>query len=147
MVGVSGVCARLFGVLRDARPRAINVVLITQAGSEHSICLAVPREQGEAAVALVRREFRDEIDAGEIQPVKPPRTDVSCLAIVGDGMRERRGTAARMFGALAKAEVNIIAIAQGSSERNISVIVRNDEVARGLQAVHQAFIGGGGSEE
>ena len=136
MIGVPGVCARLFGALREA---GVSVVLVTQAGSEHSICLCVPRSQGKHGCDVIRREFRDELSGGEITTVDH-REDVACLAIVGDGMRSRRGAAARMFAALSDAGINIMAIAQGSSERNISVIVAQKQVALGLQAVHAAFL-------
>jgi aspartokinase/homoserine dehydrogenase 1 len=136
MIGVPGVCARLFGSLREA---GVSVVLITQAGSEHSICLCLPAAHGATGLEVIKREFRDECESREIQTVALV-PDVACLAIVGDGMRSRRGAAARMFAALADAGINIIAIAQGSSERNISVIVKAEEATKGLKAVHQAFL-------
>lgn len=136
MIGVPGVCARLFGALRQA---GVSVVLITQAGSEHSICLCLPAAHGRIGLEAIRREFRDELESHEVQTVDL-REGVACLAIVGDGMRSRRGAAARMFAALADAGINIVAIAQGSSERNISVIISELDVTRGLIAVHQAFL-------
>ncbi len=137
MIGVPGVCARIFTCMREG---GMSVVLITQAGSEHSICFALPFHQGAAAVSLLRRELRDELESGDIQTVEASAETVACLAIVGDGMKLRCGIAARMFTALAKANIPIMAIAQGSSERNISAIVQQDVAQLGLKAMHKAFI-------
>lgn len=136
MIGVPGVCARLFNALREA---GVSVVLVTQGGSEHSICICVPSIHGRVGLRVIEHEFRDELAIGEIQTVDL-QPSVSCLAIVGDGMRWRRGVAARMFCALADAGINIKAIAQGSSERNISVIVDAKEAENGIRAIHQAFV-------
>jgi aspartokinase/homoserine dehydrogenase 1 len=135
MIGVPGVANRLFSALKTA---SVSVVLITQAGSEHSICFALPTAQSEIGLAVVSREFRDELERKELQTVEKSGP-VACLAVVGDGMRSRRGVAGKVFTALADAGVNIQAIAQGSSERNISVIIAQSDVQRGLLAVHSAL--------
>lgn len=135
MIGVPGVAHRLFGALREV---GVSVVLISQASSEHSICCAVPESQAEAARQAVERAFQTEIQARQIQSVQlgPP---CSIVAAVGDGMVETPGVAARFFAALAKAGVNVRAIAQGSSERNISAVVDRADSSRALRAAHAGF--------
>lgn len=135
MIGVPGVAQRLFGALRDV---GVSVVLISQASSEHSICFAVPEAQGELARATTERAFDPEIRAGHVQKVELLPA-CSVLAAVGDEMANAPGVAATFFGALAKAGVNVLAIAQGSSERNISAVVTRAQSTRALRAVHAGF--------
>jgi aspartokinase/homoserine dehydrogenase 1 len=135
MVGVPGVAQRLFGALREV---SVSVVLISQASSEHSICFAVPEAQGELARATTERAFEGEVRAGHVQRVDL-LPSCSVLAAVGDEMRNAPGVAATFFGALGKAGVNVLAIAQGASERNISAVVARAESTRALRAVHAAF--------
>ena len=136
MIGVPGVAERLFGALRS---HGVSVVLISQASSEHSICFAVSEAQGEQARAAVERTFAAELSSREIARVDLT-TGHSVLAAVGDGMAKLTGVAATFFGALAKAGVNVRAIAQGSSERNISAVVDGADSTRALRAVHAAFV-------
>lgn len=136
MVGVPGMALRLFQALKQSDT---SVVLISQAGSEHSICLAIPDSQADSAVKAVRRELRDELEWGQIQSVTS-KVKCCCLAVVGEGMRSTVGVAGRTFSALSDAGINIIAIAQGSSERNISIIIPQADSTKGLQAVHNAFV-------
>jgi bifunctional aspartokinase / homoserine dehydrogenase 1 len=135
MIGVPGTAQRLFGALRDA---GVNVVMISQASSEHSICLAVPAGAAERARLAVEEVFFAELRRGQIGSVQ---VDPSCciLAAVGDGMAGQPGIAARFFGALGTAGVNVRAIAQGSSERNISVVIDGADATRALRAVHSGF--------
>jgi aspartokinase/homoserine dehydrogenase 1 len=135
MIGVPGVAQRLFGALRDV---GVSVVLISQASSEHSICFAVPEAQGELARATTERAFDAEIRAGHVQKVELLPA-CSVLAAVGDEMANAPGVAATFFGALGKAGVNVLAIAQGSSERNISAVVTRAQSTRALRAVHAGF--------
>jgi aspartokinase/homoserine dehydrogenase 1 len=132
MVGVPGIAARLFGAL--AR-QAVNVILITQASSEHSICLAVAPEDLARAVEGVEEEFRLERAAELVDPlaVEP---DLAVVAAVGDGMRERPGVAGRVFAVLGREGINVRAIAQGSSERNISLVIASADEERALRALH-----------
>jgi len=116
----------------------VSVVMISQASSEHSICFAVPRTQAELAKRTVEQTFLAEMQRGEIQTVDL-RNDCCILAMVGDGMIERLGMAGRFFNALGTAGVNIRAIAQGSSERNISAVIEQREATKALRAVHSAF--------
>ncbi len=135
MIGVPGVAQRLFGALRDV---SVSVVLISQASSEHSICFAVPHGQGETARATAMRAFDHEIRAGQVQRVEL-LSSCCVLAAVGDEMARSPGVAATFFGALGKAGVNVRAIAQGSSERNISAVIDQEDSTRALRAVHAGF--------
>jgi len=132
MIGVPGTASRLFGALREER---ISVILISQGSSEHSICCAIPQEQAERAVAVLRQAFARELAEGQIQNVDID-PDLAILAVVGDGMAGTPGVAAKVFGALGTSGVNVRAIAQGASERNISVVVEGRNTTRALRAVH-----------
>lgn len=135
MIGVPGTAHRLFGALRE---ESISVVLISQGSSEHSICCAVPKEQADRAVDVVRAAFSRELADGQIQSVEVDR-DLAILAVVGDGMAGMPGISAKVFNALGLAGVNVRAIAQGASERNISVVVPAKAATRALRAVHASF--------
>ncbi|HWW32530.1 MAG TPA: bifunctional aspartate kinase/homoserine dehydrogenase I [Steroidobacteraceae bacterium] len=132
MIGVPGTAHRLFGALRE---EGISVILISQGSSEHSICCAIPQEQAERAVEVTRRAFERELAEGQIQSVDID-PDLAILAVVGDGMAGTPGVAAKVFGALGRSSVNVRAIAQGASERNISVVVEGRSATRALRAVH-----------
>jgi bifunctional aspartokinase / homoserine dehydrogenase 1 len=135
MIGVPGTAHRLFGALRDA---GISVILISQGSSEHSICFAIPEAQAVRAEEAVRRAFDAELRDGQIQHVEVAR-GMSILAVVGDGMAGTHGVAAKVFNSLGDAAISVRAIAQGASERNISVVVDGKGAARALRAVHAAF--------
>jgi len=135
MVGVPGIAQRLFGAL--AR-EGVSVILISQASSEHSICFAVAPAETERARRSVDSEFRLERRAGLIEELTVEE-DVAILAAIGEGMRERHGLAGRLFGVLGDHGVNVRAIAQGSSERNVSIAVATGDETRALRAVHGAF--------
>jgi len=143
MLGVPGIAARTFAAVHR---KGISVSLITQASSEHSICFGVPETAAEGARASLVEEFQSEIARREIDGVEV-RPGVATLVVVGLGMAGTPGIAARVFGALAQAGINVIAIAQGSSELNISVVVDARDAARAQRMVHDAFqlskIGGG----
>ncbi len=132
MIGVPGTAHRLFGALRE---EGISVILISQGSSEHSICCAIPQSEGERAAAVVRRAFQRELLEGQIQSVEID-PDLAILAIVGDGMAGTPGVAAKVFSALGTSGVNVRAIAQGASERNISVVVEGRSATRALRAAH-----------
>jgi aspartokinase/homoserine dehydrogenase 1 len=135
MIGVPGTAHRLFGALRDA---GISVILISQGSSEHSICFAIPEAQAVRAEAAVRKAFDAELRDGQIQQVDVGR-GLSILAVVGDGMAGAHGVAAKVFNSLGNAGISVRAIAQGASERNISVVVEGKGAAKALRAVHAAF--------
>ncbi|MCU0758228.1 MAG: bifunctional aspartate kinase/homoserine dehydrogenase I [Steroidobacteraceae bacterium] len=135
MIGVPGTAHRLFGALRE---EGVSVILISQGSSEHSICCAVPLEQAQRAAEVVRAAFARELDGGQIQSVELD-PDLAILAVVGDGMAGIPGIAGKVFNALGSAAVNVRAIAQGASERNISVVVPRKATTRALRAVHASF--------
>lgn len=135
MIGVPGTAHRLFGALRDA---GISVILISQGSSEHSICFAIPAAQAQRAEEVVRRAFDAELRDGQIQHVDVA-LDLAILAVVGDGMAGAHGVAANVFNSLGDAAINVRAIAQGASERNISLVVDGKFAAKALRAVHAAF--------
>jgi bifunctional aspartokinase / homoserine dehydrogenase 1 len=135
MVGVPGIAARIFSTLARVR---VNVMMISQASSEHNVCLILPSDDCRKAVRELRREFAGEIEKKIIDDVKL-QEGVSIVAVVGDGMRGVPGIAGRTFAAVAGVGVNIIAIAQGSSELNISLVVDQADIHRTVQAIHDAF--------
>jgi len=135
LLGVVGVSMRLFATL--AREK-INVILISQASSEHSICIAIESAAVRVAKAAIEREFQHEIRSEEIDEVQVS-ADLSIVAVVGDGMKHSPGTSGRLFAALGRNGINVMAIAQGSSERNISVVVEQTDVGKSLNALHEAF--------
>ena len=135
MIGVPGIANRLFASLREV---GVSVIMISQASSEHSICFVVPEAQGALAKSTVEKAFHSEIQQGQIQSVE---LDLGCsiLAAVGDNMVEVPGVAASFFKSLAKVGVSVRAIAQGSSERNISAVIPQAQATRALRAVHAGF--------
>ncbi|WP_310394786.1 bifunctional aspartate kinase/homoserine dehydrogenase I [Hymenobacter sp.] len=135
MVGIPGFSKRLFAAL--ARER-INVVLITQSSSEHSICVGVSEADTAPARAAVDAEFAAEIAAGRIEPLRP-ETGLAIVALVGDNMKDHPGISGKLFGALGQNGVNIRAIAQGASEKNISTVIRAADVRKAINVLHEAF--------
>jgi aspartokinase/homoserine dehydrogenase 1 len=135
MIGVPGTAERVFGALCAAD---VSVVMIAQASSEHSICCVVREVDADRAAEVLRRAFARELDAGLLQAVDVER-GIAVLAAVGDGMSGHTGIAGRLFSELARAEVNVRAIAQGGTERNISVAISDADAARALRAVHAGF--------
>lgn len=135
MQGISGTSKRLFTALAE---KGINIILITQASSEHTICFAVSPQDTEAAVDAVNNEFNLEIKANIIQPVIT-NTECSIISIVGENMRLSPGTAGKTFSALGKNGININAIAQGSSELNISAVISRHDEVKALKALHEEF--------
>ena len=135
MIGVPGTADRLFSALSRVQ---VPVLLITQASSEHSITFAVPQAHAAVAEEVTRDAFAQEMGLGQVSKVT--RTDsVNVLALVGDGMVGIPGVAGRFFGVLGRAGVNVIAIAQGSSERNISAVVSGATATKALRAAHGGF--------
>jgi aspartokinase/homoserine dehydrogenase 1 len=135
MIGVPGTADRLFASLKDA---GVSVTLISQASSEHSICIAVPADLASRAQDVISMAFADELAGGQIERVDVT-PDQSIVAVVGDGMAGSPGIAARFFANLARSGINVRAIAQGSSERNISAVIDSADVTKALRAVHSGF--------
>jgi bifunctional aspartokinase / homoserine dehydrogenase 1 len=134
MVGVPGVAERLFRALAS---RKVNVILISQASSEHTICFAVSNADAESALQAVHQEFRFELQ--HHLTALDERPNQAIIAVVGDGMKGRPGVSGKVFGALGRHNINISAIAQGASERNISCVVDSAQQTRALNVIHQAF--------
>jgi aspartokinase/homoserine dehydrogenase 1 len=135
MIGVTGVASRIFGALADKR---INIILITQSSSEHTITLAVLPSEADRAKSAIREEFEEEFDADSIDEIEV-ENDLSVIAVVGDNMRQIPGIAGRVFQALGRNGINISAIAQGSSERNISFVVDRKNEKKAMNTLHDAF--------
>jgi aspartokinase/homoserine dehydrogenase 1 len=135
MIGVSGVAGRVFQALYHA---SISVMLISQASSEHSICLAVNNSVAEKAKQVLQEAFQFEIEQKLVKRIYVDN-DCAMLAAIGDDMVGKIGIAGRLCNTLAKANVSLRAIAQGSSERNISVVVHRDDIHKALRAVHAGF--------
>lgn len=143
LLGVPGVAARTFATLSAKR---LSVSLITQASSEQSICFTVPEKEAKTARQALELAFKDEIARREVDGIAV-QPGMATVAVVGLGMAGTPGIAARVFSALAGAGINLVAIAQGSSELNISFVVKSGEAAAAQRAIHHAFqlakIGGG----
>ncbi|MGE3466118.1 MAG: bifunctional aspartate kinase/homoserine dehydrogenase I, partial [Pyrinomonadaceae bacterium] len=142
MVGIPGFSKRLFDALSRAQ---INVILITQSSSEHSICVAIEEGSAELAKRTVDLEFGYEIDLGRIDPLKV-ESGFSILALVGDKMKEHTGVSGKMFTTLGQNGINIHAIAQGSSERNISAIISSRDVRKAVNTLHEEFFSDGSKQ-
>ncbi|MFS4493929.1 bifunctional aspartate kinase/homoserine dehydrogenase I [Maribacter sp. 2308TA10-17] len=135
MVGIPGISKRFFEVLSQAE---ISVVLITQASSEHSICVGISADDIDKAVQIVNNAFEYEIERGKIKPVIAEK-NLAIIALVGDNMKSHQGLSGKMFSTLGKNNVNIRVIAQGASERNISAVIKKDDVKKALNALHEEF--------
>lgn len=135
MVGVTGISMRLFTALAGVN---VNVILISQASSENSISIAIEEKAIEAAESAIRLEFEKEISSGQVNKIELER-NVSVVAIVGENMKHTTGIAGKLFSTMGKSGVNVIAIAQGASELNISWVVKNEELRKTLNVVHESF--------
>jgi len=135
MVGVPGFSKRLFESLSGA---SINVILITQGSSEHSICVGVDAVNAEKARQVIDQAFTGEITMLRVEPLIVEK-DLSIVALVGDHMKSHPGISGKMFGALGKNGINVRAIAQGSSERNISAVVSTADVRKAINVLHEEF--------
>ena len=134
MVGVPGVAGRVFGRLAT---KGVSVVLISQASSEHTICFSVRSVDTVRAIDAIRQEFQFEFHAQSMQV--EVREEQAILAVVGEGMKGRPGVAGKVFDSLGRQNINIRAIAQGASERNISCVIAASQQVRALNAIHQGF--------
>lgn len=135
MFGVPGIAGRLFSALAQAK---INIILITQGSSENSISFAVQPKAAKEAKAVVEEMFEYEMQMGTVDTIKVEK-DLSVVAIIGANMRYQPGIAGRMFQALGKNGINAVAIAQGSSELNISVVINRINESKALNALHETF--------
>lgn len=135
MVGIPNFSHRLFKALSGAK---VNVILITQASSEHSICVGIDASDANRAREAVEEEFEFELSAHKIDELEIEK-NLSIIALVGSNMKEQVGVSGKMFSTLGKNGVNIKAIAQGSSEKNISVVIQDNEVKKALNSLHESF--------
>ena len=135
LIGVAGIAHRIYETLYLEN---INIILITQSSSEHSITLAISPENAERAGKCLNKQFELELEAKRIEPIDI-ESGFSVIAVVGENMRDRPGVSGKVFGALGAFDISVVAIAQGSSKLNISVIVRKKEMLRALNAIHDTF--------
>lgn len=135
MVGIPGFSKRLFESLANAK---INVIMITQGSSEHSICVAVEASNADRAKESIDKAFEQEIGAGQVDPLVV-ESALAIVAVVGDNMKNHPGISGKMFGALGRNGVNVRAIAQGSSERNISAVIFSADVKKAINVLHEEF--------
>ncbi|KAH7861608.1 hypothetical protein Vadar_028344 [Vaccinium darrowii] len=135
MAGVPGTASAIFGAVKDV---GANVVMISQASSEHSVCFAVPEKEVRAVAKALESRFCQALDAGRLSQVAVI-PNCSILAAVGQKMASTPGVSATLFNALAKANINVRAIAQGCSEYNITLVVKQEDCVRALRAVHSRF--------
>ncbi|MBW6533576.1 MAG: bifunctional aspartate kinase/homoserine dehydrogenase I [Mariniphaga sp.] len=135
MVGVTGISMRLFTALASI---SVNVILISQASSENSISVAIDEHAVEGAESAIRAEFEKEIETGQVSKIDIER-ELSIVAIVGENMKHTTGIAGKLFSTIGKNGINIIAIAQGASELNISWVVKTSELRKTLNVVHESF--------
>ncbi|MCA0133219.1 bifunctional aspartate kinase/homoserine dehydrogenase I [Winogradskyella alexanderae] len=135
MVGIPGFSKRLFETLAQEK---INIILITQASSEHSICFGISESDAIRAKEAIDTVFEFEIALQRLEPILS-ETDLSIIAVVGDNMKSHQGISGKMFSTLGKNNVNIRAIAQGASERNISAVIHKNDVKKALNSLHEQF--------
>ncbi|MDT0559484.1 bifunctional aspartate kinase/homoserine dehydrogenase I [Ichthyenterobacterium sp. W332] len=135
MVGIPGISKRLFETLANEK---INVILITQASSEHSICFGIESADAKRAKNAIHKTFEFEISQHKIDRLIV-ETDLSIIALVGDNMKNHQGISGRMFSSLGKNNINIRAIAQGASERNISAVIDSNDIKKALNCLHERF--------
>ena len=135
MVGISGVSMRIFKALADA---FINVILISQASSELTVSFVVETRDADKAAAVIDAEFGQEIQSGHAQPTHVKK-QMAVVAIVGDRMKHNTGVSGKLFDAVGKNGINIYAIAQGASEVNISFVIKEDDLRKTLNTVHDSF--------
>ncbi len=135
MIGIPGFSKRLFETLSLEK---INVILITQASSEHSICLGIDDLDAERAKASIDTAFENEITLHKIDPIFVEK-GLSIIALVGDNMKNHQGISGKMFSSLGKNNINIRAIAQGASEKNISAVIAEKDVKKALNTLHEQF--------
>ncbi|RDI57397.1 bifunctional aspartate kinase/homoserine dehydrogenase I [Flavobacterium glaciei] len=135
MIGVSGSSKRLFEVLSN---KNINVIFITQASSEHSICIGILNSDADVAEEAINKAFEVEISQNKVEPCIVEK-NLCIIALVGENMKNHQGLSGRMFSTLGKNNVNIRAIAQGASERNISAVINERDVKKALNTLHENF--------
>ena len=135
MIGIPGFSKRLFECLSLKK---INIIMITQASSEHSICLGVRSEDASIAKNAIDEHFAFEISLNKVSPASV-ETNMTNIAVVGDRMKDHQGISGKLFSSLGANNINIRAIAQGASERNISIIINQKNTQKALNSIHECF--------
>jgi aspartokinase/homoserine dehydrogenase 1 len=135
MIGIPGFSKRLFEALSSEK---INVILITQSSSEHSICVGIDSSAATGAKQAVDAAFANEIALNKVEPLQI-ESDLSIVALVGENMKSHPGISGRMFSAMGRNGVNVRAIAQGSSEKNISAVIATRDVRKSINVLHEEF--------
>lgn len=135
MIGITGFSKRFFEALSD---KNINVIMITQASSEHSICIGVKEDEAMAAKKVIDDKFAFEISINKVAPAKIEKNMVN-IAVVGEKMKDHQGISGKLFSSLGANNINIRAIAQGASERNISIIIDRKNVTKAINTLHEIF--------
>lgn len=137
MVGIPGMASRIFASLARSK---VNIIMISQASSEHSICIVCRQSEAEQAVAGLKEDLSDAIQQHRIEKIDYTK-ELELIAVIGDKMKGQTGLSGRLFSALGDAEINIQAIAQGSTEKNISFVIAGKDRQKALQCVHNSFLG------
>ncbi len=137
MQGIPGFASRVFGALAS---RKVNVIMISQASSEQSICIVIRQVEVAKALEVLNLELSLELDNKKIKPFAA-QNNLEVVAVIGENMKGRPGITGRLFSALGSAQINVLAIAQGSSERNISFVIADKDKTLALNTVHKAFLG------
>ena len=137
MMGMPGIASRIFTSVANA---GVNVIMFTQASSEHSICLVCRAAEARIAETVLKKDLEDAISGKVIRDIHLDE-NLEIVAVIGENMKGQRGLSGRLFSALGEAGVNILAIAQGSTERNISFVINGDKARDAITAIHRAFIG------
>jgi len=140
MIGIPGFASRVFGALARVK---VNVIMISQASSEHSICIVCRDAEAVIALAALRQELKAEHEAKKLKDCELIG-GLEVIAVIGDNMRGKPGITGRLFSSLGDKNVNVLAIAQGSSERNISFVIESKDREIALNTIHSAFLGNGG---
>jgi aspartokinase/homoserine dehydrogenase 1 len=135
MIGVAGTSAKVFGILAEHK---ISVIFISQASSEHSICFAINPLDSVVVEELLNEGFKNEIENGGIEKIHV-QSHLSILAVVGEGMKSSSGTSGKLFSVLGQNGINVMGIAQGSSELNISIVIAKKDISKALNAIHERF--------
>ncbi|WP_397362660.1 bifunctional aspartate kinase/homoserine dehydrogenase I [Olleya sp. R77988] len=135
MVGIPGFSKRLFETLANEK---VNIIFITQASSEHSICFGIDQDNASKAETAINTAFEYEISLNKINPIIIEK-DLSIIALIGDNMKSHQGISGKLFSTLGKNNINVRAIAQGASEKNISAVINEADVSKALNSLHERF--------
>lgn len=136
MLGIPGIASSIFSAMAEA---SVNIIMITQASSEHSICIVVRSIEVENAVSFLEKKLEYEIKTKKINRIDV-KNNLEIIAVIGENMKGMTGISGKLFSALGDNNINILAIAQGSSERNISLVIENCDKERALNTIHSTFI-------